>query len=302
MCLRIIRSGQFTFLIGEEQKPIVVHAAALAAISTQMASLINGRMKEAETRCAELKDCEVDDFVRVCEYAYRGDYTVPSWEIEQAPERTDEQGSTAMDENTENTMNLRLSQAELSDEWASLPRIKKKGKKRIFDSGDELSPGVRKCSKSELRALLDGRNYLIDENPKIAILDQCKPRSNTEPNQCFVPVFLAHARLYSFANMRFIDPLKALALHKIHITLMGFKLYERRVGDIMELARYAYHGESTPSRKDDGTVDELRGLVVKYIACEIDTVGKCPEFQEMMEQGGEFVGDFWNISRIYLMQ
>ncbi|KAF1971354.1 hypothetical protein BU23DRAFT_569869 [Bimuria novae-zelandiae CBS 107.79] len=70
-----IQSPQFTFFVGNEGKPIVVHAAAIAATSEQLDALINGGMEESEKRCARLEDVQVDDFIWFCEYAYRGDYT-----------------------------------------------------------------------------------------------------------------------------------------------------------------------------------------------------------------------------------
>jgi hypothetical protein len=93
--------------------------------------------------------------------------------------------------------------------------------------------------------------------------------------------------------MRLIDPLKRLALSKLHETLRRFKLYNRRVSDVVELARYAYeHGED---RKSDGTIEDLRKLVVEYIACEVSTIGKHEAFALLLQEGGEFVVDFWRI-------
>jgi hypothetical protein len=59
----------------------VVHAAAIAATSQQLDALIDGGMQESATRCAKVEDIKVDDFIRFCEYAYRGDYTTPSWDF-----------------------------------------------------------------------------------------------------------------------------------------------------------------------------------------------------------------------------
>ncbi|EUC26867.1 hypothetical protein COCCADRAFT_10358 [Bipolaris zeicola 26-R-13] len=87
---------------------------------------------------------------------------------------------------------------------------------------------------------------------------------------------------------------------QIHKTLMNSKLYTKRVGDIIELARYAYSNPDLPDRSDDGTIDELRKLVVEYIMCEIDMIGKCDEFVKYMEEGGEFVGDFWRMIKDYV--
>jgi hypothetical protein len=99
--------------------------------------------------------------------------------------------------------------------------------------------------------------------------------------------------------MRLIYPLKSLALHKLHKTLMDFELYHQRVSDIVELARYAY--ENGPDRSEAGTLNDLRQLVVEYVVCEIDTIGRHNRFKALLEDGGEFVGDFWRIVRRYLL-
>jgi hypothetical protein len=64
------------------------------------------------------------------------------------------------------------------------------------------------------------------------------------------------------------------------------------VGDVIKLARHTYNSDHTPDRETDGTIDKLRSLVVEYIVCEIDTIGNCSEFVELLEDGGKFVSDF----------
>ncbi|KAF1964491.1 hypothetical protein BU23DRAFT_631615, partial [Bimuria novae-zelandiae CBS 107.79] len=113
----------------------------------------------------------------------------------------------------------------------------------------------------------------------------------------FTLVLLAYARLYCFTTFYLITLLKALTLNKLYKTLIGFKLYAQRVRDIIELARYAYSNPDLLDRGDAGSLDELRELVVEYIMCEIDTIGKCDKFVKYMEDGGEFVGDFWRMVR-----
>jgi hypothetical protein len=73
----LIQSKLFTFYVGEEEKPVVVHAAVVAATSQYFNALINGGMKESQEGSAKLADVQFDDFMRFCEYAYRGDYTEP---------------------------------------------------------------------------------------------------------------------------------------------------------------------------------------------------------------------------------
>lgn len=79
-----------------------------------------------------------------------------------------------------------------------------------------------------------------------AMRQTCKQVPNAHPNKNFLPVFLGHAKLYMFADMYDVDPLKALALNKLHQILLTFKLYARRVGDVVELVGYSY--ENTPSK------------------------------------------------------
>ncbi|KAF9730276.1 hypothetical protein PMIN04_012887 [Paraphaeosphaeria minitans] len=311
-----IQSHQFTFFIGQEGKPIVVHAAAIAATSQQLDALINGGMEESATHCARIEDVKFDDFIRFCEYAYRGDYTTPPWEAAlPEPSSTSSKGQHNGDD----------------DPWGVLMSKKTKGKKgkavRVPEIYDEPAPeipvydepapnGDDDCtadpapepscetapvSRTPLRTQFNSRTCLHDGGPKAKILQHFEPKPNTAVDQNFTPVLLAHARLYCFAHLRLIEPLKALTLDKLHKTLMNFKLFTRRVRDIIELARFAYLNPDLPERRDDGTIDDLRKLVVQYIVCEIDTIGKCDEFVKYMEEGGEFVGDFWRMARDYMV-
>jgi hypothetical protein len=56
----------------------VVHAAVISATGQYFDARINGGMKESKEESARLPDVQFDDFLRFCEYAYRGDYTEPS--------------------------------------------------------------------------------------------------------------------------------------------------------------------------------------------------------------------------------
>jgi len=261
-----------------------------------MAVLINGNMNEASTRCAEIENVEVEDFIRFCEYAYSGDFTVPTWKQDETPNTPEskadmkwpDEGPAAEEPMVEEPPPPPSGSSD--DGWGGVPpenvtkKKKSKTKRLIFS----------------LREIFENRTYQVDgENPRSKVQGRLKPYTNDTVDQDFAPVFLAYARLYTFAHFRAIEPLKALTLQKLHSTLKGFKLYHKRVGDIVKLAEYAYTTEDLPGRGDDGTIDSLRQLVVEYIVCEINTIGICKEFVELMEDGGEFVGDFWRIMRLY---
>jgi hypothetical protein len=100
--------------------------------------------------------------------------------------------------------------------------------------------------------------------------------------------------------MRLIEPLKKLTLHKLHQTLLDFKLYKNRFGDVLELAKYAYSDEAALDRSKSGAMDKLRQLVVEYMVCNNDTIGKSKGFNGLLELGGEFVGDFWGTINKYV--
>lgn len=238
---------------------------------------------EAEGGEASLPDIDVEDFVRFCEYAYRGDYTVPLFrsDLGEAKEpgndvrsisekmtgrRTGEQpsGAYAAEQRPETTT------------W--IPRW-------WWKKDDNVSPMT---NRHILLERLYGHKYFLDGHPQSRIVAQCVPTGNNDPTEDFTPVFLAHAQLFRFAREKKVETLAALALYKLHRTLMEFKLYHNRVIDILELARYAY----LKGRSSGGRMDELRKLVIEYIICKVDKIGKTKELSDLLREVGEFAVDY----------
>lgn len=238
-------------------------------------------MAESRTGSVEYPDTEPDDFARFVEYAYRYDYTMPPWvrdetyAIEEsyaaeapAPPIAERPPRPPRPATKEETMEAHL------EKW---------GKDLKYERIHYLS------------VKFDERNYLASGHPKEAMLAAFEPQHNDAPDQDFKPVLLAHARLYTFSCMRLVDPLRRLTLHKLHQTLLGFSLYERRVDDIVELARYAY------SQGED-TTNELRQLVVRYMVLNVSAFSKHPSLILFLQGGGEFVVDFWDeVNKVYLI-
>jgi hypothetical protein len=283
---RIVESALFTFRIGkdENRKDFTVHAKAIAATSWYFRALVTNGMKESHTRTVDYTNVEPEDFVRFVEYAYRYDYTVPSW---------------AHDETYVEDQMAPVPEVVPVEPYPNVPPAIPLFNPRYpsaftnNESGSKKKRGKNNGGADSLPASFDKHNYLTSNEPKTTTLAAFEPQHNTAPDQDFTPVFLAHARLYTFACMRLVDPLKRLTLHKLHKTLLGFQLYERRVPDVIELARYAYkQGEE---RKNDGTKDELRQLVVEYMVREVTTFGKHEAFISLLQEGGEFVVDFWDL-------
>lgn len=301
-------SEPFTFLVGATKTPVVAPAALIASVSEPMDRLINGGMSEAERRCAEIPDVEVDDFVRFVEYTFHGDYTVPECGLDEEPNKNGAFSPRRISVRPnrgvfhfEALQPQPVNAGYEDDVWRSgFPCTKKKkGKEEcaaappMFGFGDMAFPPNVSSPSQEPKSVFSKLQYDIGKDAKVEIRDRFVPKSNTSAEQNFTPVFLAHARLYTFARVHLMDSLISLTLQKLHRTLAEFQLHECRVKDVLALARYAYACEDIPSRGEDGTIDELRKLIIRYIVCQMEDMGGCDEFVELLEEGGEFVGDFW---------
>ncbi|KAF2135144.1 uncharacterized protein K452DRAFT_323206, partial [Aplosporella prunicola CBS 121167] len=92
---QIFNSDQFTFFVGDQRKPIVVHSAAIALQSQALQALINSCMSEAQARPAEMTDIKEADFIRFCQFSYTGDYTSPPPTVEEPLELKEQETKMA---------------------------------------------------------------------------------------------------------------------------------------------------------------------------------------------------------------
>jgi hypothetical protein len=255
-------------------------------------------MAESQTRTATLDDVEEDDFLRFCQFAYTGDYSTPPFTEDIIPTIEDEQ-----------VFGLPLvgpppPPPENEDGWALPVRATKKGKKTrgsLTATNSEISVWDKWAinvsqreyrSPSNLRTSFENRKF-SKELPRQKFLDSCEPLRNAQPNHNYTPEFLAHCRLYVFADKYGIKSLQQLVLHKLQQTLLLFELYTERVQDVVELVRYAHTDEHTFS----GGNDELRALVTIYAVSNIEILDKSDSFLTLLEDGGPFVRNFWKLVR-----
>jgi hypothetical protein len=287
----------FTFIVGKERKTFVLHSKAVAATSPQFSALVNGGLSEAQTRTAELGDIDPATFDRFVEYAYRRDYTVPTWTRDEGVATPDDTPPTPPAPEEEPPVpdfdppvpdfDPPVPDAYPADD---LPR----SPSPPLDPWGSWRTSTKKRKKVTMRDNFTKHVYLHDnKKPTDALIDGFEPTSNSSADQDFTSIFLAHAQLYTLADMRLVLPLKTLALHKLHNTLSSFSLYEERLGDVLELARYAY--SQGQDRSEEGKLDELRELVVRYIACEPKAFSKLQEFRYLMDSEGEFAGDLFDV-------
>ena len=275
----------FTFLIGENEEPIVVHAAAIAKQSKALDTLINGSMIEAQVRSVSLIDVSMEDFLKFCEFAYTGDYSTPS-----STTRAETNSSSKLDGQNP-TFDPAAADEAVPEDVPATPvpapeeelfwdgTFKKKGKKPTKPSKTTL-----------LREAFEKQSY-CPMPPKQQFLDDCQIVTNEKSTEDYAPVFLTHARLYVLADKYGVENLKYLCLDKIHKTLVHFTLYEESIGDIIELIRFTY--DHTP----DSANDDLRELVVKFVASRHDVIGESEPLLSLLEEGGVFPRHLWIFTR-----
>jgi hypothetical protein len=148
----------------------------------------------------------------------------------------------------------------------------------------------------------------------------CVPGFSVWPNKGFrsanyARLFKTHAKLYIFADCWMIPELRRLSLFKLSETLAAFTLYGQRVGDVLQLIRYAYDntrdrtphaagaggstaataggGTSTEGKKQDTQAApmDLRMLVARYAACYFDKLSTSSDFSALLAVQGEFGRD-----------
>ncbi|KAL2698795.1 hypothetical protein AAEP93_010183 [Penicillium crustosum] len=256
-----ISSSLFTFVIGDEKKEMTVHSAAFAGLSQSLNVLINGDMAEAKTSRVDWPEVDVDTFARLCEFAYCRNYTPPSFcLIDGNPPHSNAEQHEYQTRPLKN--NHRETPHKLGSAWT-------KQLKNAF--AESLVVPSLQSFDSDLTFT---------------------PSQNNRPCEDFTPVFLEQTKLYVIADMYGIERLRETVLFKLYQTLRNFKLYETGVSSIVGFLRFVYL--NTPPNYN-GKLDALRNLATRYIVSIVGQIGKNECFQELLEEGGPFVSDFWNI-------
>ncbi|KAF1939107.1 hypothetical protein EJ02DRAFT_497885 [Clathrospora elynae] len=256
-----------------------MHSAAIAKLSGPLNCLINGPMKEAQENRTRLLDPQVENFERISDFAYRGEYSSPVCVYSKcSPAGRSPAGRSYNAYNQSRTLTgmNKFEPEEL-------------GKCRGQEKASHYIP--RTTGLSRLQAHFEARQYLANGPPRSKLGSNFAPASNTSSTQDFAPVFLAYTRLYAFAEQYMVFPLKELTLQKLHHTLASFMLFESCRPAITKLARYVYDSHWIPDRGTSGRIDGLRELVVEYMAIHTRDVKNLEDHRRFGGEEGEFAVD-----------
>ncbi|KAH8598893.1 hypothetical protein B0O99DRAFT_650146 [Bisporella sp. PMI_857] len=286
----ILNSKLLKFTVGEAvdgtPSEFSVHVDAIAQLSKPLHTLVKSS-PEARAGRAIWKDVSKDTFERFVQYAYTGDYSIPKTEKRTAviPPKKKAKAATEKAEKESKEAALKAEKEAVPEPEETHPTETQPADPEPTPLADEEKSSEQHILTTDFQSLsyplLSSRNNYEGT---------CEPATDFEKDHSYSKVFLSHTSLYLLAEAQLVDSLKALALLKLHKTLCAFELENENIGDITDLARYAYSKENT--ELDEG-LGGLRGLVCQYMAIHAVELSADVRFMNLLAGGGQIVKDFF---------
>ncbi|KAL9131779.1 MAG: hypothetical protein Q9217_000384 [Psora testacea] len=222
------RSAPFKFLV--EGESFYAHPELVSRHSDPLRALINTPMEESKRGFAVLPDVSVETFARFLEWIYQGFYTAPD-PVPVLSVATDEEAVLGEDVpvtelSPADSKVEDIAEPQVEDSfWGAYtsPTCKEKTKKAKKMDWDPMEAEIAESKNSRERMRIDFINREYTEFRSAVPIPPM--RRNGHENESYSNIFLCHAQLYVFADMRLIPKLKQLALENLHETLKYFTLY-----------------------------------------------------------------------------
>ncbi|KAF8540175.1 hypothetical protein BDD12DRAFT_980546 [Trichophaea hybrida] len=271
----LFASPPYTLLVGVAKKRYTVHSGLLSAKSDSLRALITGEWAENQSYEIDWSEWEENTVKMFLEWLYTGTYTFPEPELPE--EKCATEKSAAMEVAYE-TAEL-MSPASSVNSWSP-----------------DLSPST---STGVLYAALPGPPSPLEELPAPATPTEISSdkrglrRSQHDQHFNYSSLLMSHAKLYVLAQYTGVMPLKAIASRRLQQELSGFQAISLLpispiIGNIIELVQYVYANTD----RLVSTEEPLRKTVSTFCAHKfLEMQGG--EFKALLEEGGDFAGDFW---------
>ncbi|KAG6127750.1 hypothetical protein E4U38_006093 [Claviceps purpurea] len=270
----IIAFKPFKFVVGKEEKEIYMHSALVAKWSKVLDKMMNSPFIEGQQGYAVLADEDVKTVAAFAEFVYTGDYQLSS---EESPPDSPKPHSTA--DCKDNDKELGRPRNDHWEAFAGYQGPPTKGAPRTFTYHcpkcfDTWSNGYNQTFCPNCGSLVT-----CPSAPPAPVLNPGSMRTD------YSEFFIAHAKVFVFADCYGIDALIDLSTRKLHQALCGFRLSKARVGDILALVRFCYERPGP---------DKLKRLVASYSAAIMDPgvsnlMADC--FQQLLKERGDFAAD-----------
>ena len=251
-------------------------------------------MLEVAEGCAVLEDVDEDTFVYFSQFAYTGNYTIlKPMALPDAPAAPDtpalpDAPAEKVQRDPSPPLDTFVTIDEISDQTLANPPVPLDiSLNNPVDGLDEGRAGASISKKSKSK----GKTAEAIEKPKLSkmLWEDFRALSYISTNFSYETEldpkdFLAHARIYVFADKYAIGPLRMLSLHKLHCSLVAHTLSVGRIGKIVQLLRWTY--QNTCDGSSGSAIDELRSLTALYAACKIKTLAKSVDYEVLLEENG----------------
>jgi len=246
------------------------------------------------------EDIDYDTFRRFAEYAYTGSYAVEkpdvvvpstgavdeSQELKDCVENQDQGDSDIQIDafSAAPSFPALVVRSESNSELYWSPKKDKKKAKKARSGFEE--PDFEGSIAGTLKKAQLWNSFIetIDKNLSIPVLYS---PGNRESYEDFTNLFLAHARMYVFADRYDIPHLAEYALHEVRRILASSILKEEQIEGVVKLMQYSY--SNTLDLPD--LPDSLRKLVTHYAACVVEYLYEQKSFQSLLEEHGTLSKD-----------
>ncbi|KAG6111354.1 hypothetical protein E4U13_004854 [Claviceps humidiphila] len=250
----IITFKPFKFVVGKERKEVYMHSALVARWSRVLDKMMSSPFIEGQQGFAVLADEDVRTVAAFAEFVYTGDYHLPS--VEAPLDSKTEHGGTESHDTSDCRDSDKVLGRPLNNHWTAFATSEDCGHK--LDAPSAPAP------------------------PSVPLAPVLNPGSMRTDYSEF---FIAHAKVFAFADCYGIDALMNLSMRRLHQALCGFRLSKTRVGDILALVRFCYERPGP---------EKLKRLVASYSAAIMDpgVSNLMPDcFQQLLKERGDFAAD-----------
>lgn len=253
-------------------------------------------MLEAKEGCAYLEDTDERIFLLFSQYAYAGDYITGTADPEKMSNAPAINTVPASNEILPNKIKRTIAPLHFHGdddddfEPASILEVDHFPFGCLGRAPVMVVKGSNKSGKTNAEA---SKKYMLWNSFKSKKYTTSKPFPLTCGNTVEISenrakdYFRDHARLYLFADKYDIGPLRNLSLQKLHQALVRYNLRDELVERVVDLIEYSYSNTMDLS----GSVDELRLLVISYVACVAKNLAHNDRFQSLLEQPGPVARD-----------
>lgn len=227
----------------------MIHSAIVAAQSPALATLVNQPMRTIKGS-VNWKSIDENTFVSFWQHAYTGDYSIDGYQTAPETSKVIEGPFLGWDEEVE------ANETENEPAWSLSKTLKRYNNRRTPLNREQLWAkflSFRRKSKQ------------LNSNP---LPRETMHEATREGDS------LIHAKVYVFAHYFGILQLMELSYNKLYQSLVNLRLHSERLSDVVALAQYCY---------DIPAPEDLKELVVLFIACEVERLWELEAFQSLLD-------------------